>query len=225
MYSFPNLEPVCCPMSSSNCYFLTCIQISQEAGKAVWYSHLLKNFPQFIVICTVKGFGINNEAEIDGFLEFSCFFCDPTNVGSFISGYSAFCKFSLNLWKFSVHVLSKPGLGALCLTLPVWNEYSCAVVWGFFAEGGGNLLQYSCLGNSIGYSPWGRKESDTTEWLQFSLSILWHCPSFMLEWKLTFSNPMAAAEFSKFVGILSTALSQHHLLGHEIAQLEFLHLH
>ena len=81
------------------------------------------------------------------------------------------------------------------------------------------------LRSVIGYSPWGHKESDTTERLQFSLSILWHCPSFMLEWKLTFSNPMAAAEFSKFVGILSAALSQHHLLGHEIAQLEFRHLH
>ena len=64
-------------MSSSNCYFLTCIQISQEAGYVVWYSHLLKNFPQFIVIHTVKGFGIVNKAEIDVFLELSCFFDDP----------------------------------------------------------------------------------------------------------------------------------------------------
>ena len=64
MYSFLNLEPVCCSMSSSNCCFLTCIQISQEAGQVVWYSHLLENFPQFIVIHTVKGFGIVNKAEI-----------------------------------------------------------------------------------------------------------------------------------------------------------------
>ena len=73
-------------MSSSNCYFLTCIQISQEAGQVVWYSHLLKNFPQFIVIYTVKGFGIVNKTEIDVFLELSCFFHDPAYVGNLISG-------------------------------------------------------------------------------------------------------------------------------------------
>ena len=73
MYSFSYLEPVCCSTSSSNCCFLTCIQISQEAGQVVWYSHLLQNFPQFIVIHTVKGFGIVSKAEIDVFLELSCF--------------------------------------------------------------------------------------------------------------------------------------------------------
>ena len=66
MYSFPNLEPVCCFISSSNCCFLTCIQISQEAGQVVWYSHLWKNFPEFIVIHTVKGFGVVNKAELPG---------------------------------------------------------------------------------------------------------------------------------------------------------------
>ena len=71
MYSFPNLEPVCCSMSSSNCCFLICIQISQEAGQVVWYSHLFQNFPQFIVIHTVKGFGIVKKAEIDVSLAFS----------------------------------------------------------------------------------------------------------------------------------------------------------
>ena len=71
MYSFSYLEPVCCSMSSSNCCFLTCIQISQEAYQVVWYSHLFQNFPQFIVIHTVKGFGIVNKAEIDVFLELS----------------------------------------------------------------------------------------------------------------------------------------------------------
>ena len=80
MYSFPNLEPVCCFMSSSNCCFLTYKQVSQEAGKVVWYSHLFQNFPQFIVIHTVKGFDIVNKAEIDIFMELSCFFYDPTNV-------------------------------------------------------------------------------------------------------------------------------------------------
>ena len=78
MYSFPYLEPVCCSMSSSNCCFLTCKQVSQEAGKVVWYSHLLKNFPPFVVIYTVKVFGIINKAEVDIFLELSCFFDDPT---------------------------------------------------------------------------------------------------------------------------------------------------
>ena len=86
--SFPNLEPVCCSMSSSNCCFLTCIQISQEAGKVVWCSHLLKNFREFVVIHTVKGFGIASIAEVDTFLELSCFFCDPTDVGHLISVYT-----------------------------------------------------------------------------------------------------------------------------------------
>ena len=77
-------------MSSSNCCFLTYIQISQETGEVVWYSHLLKNFPQFVMIHTVKGFSIVNEAEVDVFLELSCFFCDPRVVGKLISGSSAF---------------------------------------------------------------------------------------------------------------------------------------
>ena len=76
----------------------------------VWYSHLLKNFPQFIVIHTVKGFGIVNKAEIDVFLELSCFFNDPADVGNLISGSSAFSKTNLNIWKFTVQVLLKPGL-------------------------------------------------------------------------------------------------------------------
>ena len=76
----------------------------------VWYSHLLKNFPQFVVIHTVKGFGIVNKAELEVCLEFSCFFNDPMDIGNLISGFSAFCKSSLNIWKFSVHVLLKPGL-------------------------------------------------------------------------------------------------------------------
>ena len=100
MYSFPDLEPVYCSMYSSNCCFLTCIQISQEAGQVFWYSYLLKNFPQFVVIYTVKGFDIINKAEIDVFLEFFCFFDDPMDIGNLISGSSAFSKSSLNTWKF-----------------------------------------------------------------------------------------------------------------------------
>ena len=105
MFSFPDLEPVCCSMSSSNCCFLTYIQISQEPGKVVWYYHLFKNFPQFVVIYTDKCFGLINKAEADVFLELSCFFDDPTDVGNLISGSSAFSKTSLNIWKFMVHIL------------------------------------------------------------------------------------------------------------------------
>ena len=76
----------------------------------VWYSHLLKNFPQFVVIYTVKSFSVINKAEVDAFLEFSCFFYDPAYAGSLISGFSAFSKSSLNIWKSSGHVLLKPGL-------------------------------------------------------------------------------------------------------------------
>ena len=97
-------------MSSSHCCFLTCIQISQEAGQVVWYSHLFQNFPQFIVIHTLKGFGTVNKAETDVFLELSCFFDDSVDVGNLLSDSSAFSKTSLNIWKFTVHVMLKSGL-------------------------------------------------------------------------------------------------------------------
>jgi len=86
------------------------MQISQEAGQVVWYSHLFQNFPQFIVIHTVKGFGIVNNAELNVFLELSCFFDDPADVGNLISGSSAFSRTSLNIWKFMIHILLKAGL-------------------------------------------------------------------------------------------------------------------
>ena len=86
------------------------MQVSQEAGREVWYSHLFQNFPQFIVIHRVKGFGIANRAEINIFLELSCFFDDPADTGNLISGFFAFPKTSLNIWKFTVHVLLKSGL-------------------------------------------------------------------------------------------------------------------
>ena len=95
-------------MSGPNCCFLTCIRFSQESGKVVWYSHLFKNFPQFVVIHTVKSFSIVNEADI--FLKFFCFSYYPTDAGNLISGSSAFSKSSLNIWKFLVHVLLKPRL-------------------------------------------------------------------------------------------------------------------
>ena len=88
--------------------YLTCLLRNLYAGQVVWYSHLLKNFPQFMVIYTVKGFGTVNKAEIDIFLELSCFFDDPADVGNLISGSSAFSKTSLNIWKFMVYVLLKP---------------------------------------------------------------------------------------------------------------------
>ena len=97
-------------MSGSDCCFLTCLQISQEAGQVIWYSHLFKDFPQFVVIHTVKDFCIVNKAEVDVFLELFCFFHDPEVVGNVISGSSAFSKSSLNIWKYTVHVLLKPGL-------------------------------------------------------------------------------------------------------------------
>ena len=133
MYSISYLEPVCCSMSSSNCCFLTCIQVSQEADQVVWYAHLFENFPWFIVIHTVQGFGIVNKAEIDVLLEFSCFFRDPADVGNLISGSSAFSKSSLNICKFTVHILLKPGLENFeHYFTSVWDECNCVVVWAFF---------------------------------------------------------------------------------------------
>ena len=120
-------------MSSFNCCFLTFIQISQEAGKVAWYSHLLKNFPQFVVIHIGKGFVIVNKVEIDVFREVSCFFDDPADVGNLISGSSAFSKTSLNIWKFTVHILLKPGLENFeHYFTSMWDECNCAVVWAFF---------------------------------------------------------------------------------------------
>ena len=172
-------------MSQSNCCYSACVQIFQEAGQVVLYAHLFKNFPQFVVIHTVKSFSVVTEAEVDVFLEFSCFFHDSLDVGNLISGSSAFSKTSLNIWKFTVHVLLKPGLENFeHYFTSVWDECNCAY-----------------------------------------LSILWHCLSLGLEWKLTFSSPVATAEFSKFADILSAVLSQHHLSGFEKAQLEFHHLH
>ena len=181
-----SLEPVYFSISSSNCCILTCIQISQEAGKVVWYSHIFKNFPQFVVIHTDKGFSIVNEAE-DVFLELACFFYDPTDVGNLISGSSAFSKSSLNILKFMVHKLLKPGLENFeHYFARVWDECNCVVVWAFFG-----------------------------------IAFLW-------DWKENWpfpESPVATAEFSKFAGILSAALSQYHLLGFEIAHLESHHFH
>ena len=126
---------------------------------------------QFVMIHTVKSFGTINNAEVDVFLELFYFFDDPADVGNLISGSSVFSKTSLNIWKFSVHILLKP-------CLENFEDYFAGMTWVELCS---------------------------------SLNILWHCLSLELGWKLTFSSPVATAEFSKFAGILSAALSQHHL--------------
>ena len=137
-------------MSSSNCCFLTCIQISQETGQVVWYSHLFQNFPQFIVIHTVKGFSIVNKAEIDIFLELSYFFNDPADVGNLISGSSAFSKTSLNIWSsrftycwsLAWRILSITLLGCEMSAIMQWFEHSLALP--FFGIGMKTDLFQSC---------------------------------------------------------------------------------
>ena len=146
----------------------------------VWYSCLLMNFPQFVLIYTVKGFGIIHKADV--FLEFFCFFCDPVDVGNLVSGSSIFYKSSLNIWKFTVHVLLKPDLWNFeHYFASVWNECNCVIIWTFFG-----------------------------------IAFLWdwneNCP---------FPVLFLLLSFPKFAGILSAALYRHHLLGFEIAQLEF----
>ena len=105
-----NFESVHCSMWNSNCGILVCIQVSQKTEKLVWHSHYFKNFPQFVSSYTIKAFSIVNEAEVDVFLELSCFCYDPINVGNLISVSSAFSKYSLYIWKFLVHALMKPSL-------------------------------------------------------------------------------------------------------------------
>ena len=115
------------------CCSLICIEIFQEAGKVVCYFHLFINFPLFVVIHTVKGFSIVNEAEVNVFLEFSCSSDDPVDVGNLISGSSAFSKFSLYIWNLSIHILLKHSLKDFEHYLSSkWNECNCAVVWTFF---------------------------------------------------------------------------------------------
>ena len=140
-------------MSSSIYCILTWIQISQEAGQVVWYSHLFQNFPRFVVIHTVRCFGIVNKAEVDVFLVFSCFFNESVDVDNLISGSSAFSKSSLNIWKFLVHILLKPHLENFeHYFAGMWDECNCAVVWAFFGIvlfgiGMKTDLFQSCLGN------------------------------------------------------------------------------
>ena len=125
-------DPVCCYMFGSNWRFLSCIQDSQEAGKVFWYSYLFESFPQFVVIHSVKGVSTVNETELD-VLEFSCSFNALTDVGNLIFGSSAFCKSSLQICKFLVHILLKASLEDFEHDLALMcNECNCAVVWTFF---------------------------------------------------------------------------------------------
>ena len=132
MFSVPDLEPVCCSMSSSNCCFLTCIQISQEAGKVVCIPISFRIFHSLLWSTQSKAFAVN-KAKVDVFLELSCIFNDPTDVGILTSGSSAFSKSSLNIWKFTVRVLLKPGLeNSEHHSASLWDECECVLVWIFF---------------------------------------------------------------------------------------------
>ena len=189
-----NIQPWCTPFPIWNQSVVPCPVLTAASWLAyrrikrqvrwVWYSQLLKNFLQFAVIHTVRGFGIVNNAEIYVFLELSCFFHDPAD-GNLISRFSAFFKTSLNIWKFTLHVLLKPGLEDFeHYFTRVWNECYCVVVWAVFG---------------IAFFRFGMKTD-----------------LFM---------PVVTDKFSKFADILGATLSQHHLSGFEIAQLEFYHFH
>ena len=183
MYSFPSVEPVHSFTLGSNCCFLTCIQISQEDGKVVWYSHLFKNFAQFVVIHTVKGFSSQWSRCFSGIL---LLFLWSTGVGNLISGSSAISKSNLNIWKFLVHILLKPSLENFEHEhYFARDECNCAVVWTFFG------IVFLWVWNE-----------------NWPFPVLWPL--------LSFPNLLAYWE---------PAVSQHHLLGFEIAQLEFHHLH
>ena len=186
-YSFSNLEAVCCSMSSSNCFFFTCIQISQQAGQVAWYSLLFKYFllffcdPHSQTLC----FGVVGKADIGVFLELCCFFHDPADAGNLISGCSVFSKYSLNIWKFMVHVLLNPALDNFeHYFTSLWDECNWAGTWASLA------FSFFGIGMKTDHFP-----------------VLWPL--------LSFAN-LLAYWVQHFHSII---------LGFEITQLEFYHLH
>ena len=189
-----NIQPWCTPFPIWNQSVVPCSVLTIASWPAyrflrrqVGWSGIPISFRifQFVVINTVKGFVVVNKAEVDVFQELSCFFNDPADVGNLISGFSAFSKSSLNIWKFTVHVRLKPGLENFeHYFTSVRDECNCVVVWAFCG-----------------------------------IAFLW-------DWNENWlSSPVGTAEFSKFAGILSAALSQHHLLGFEIAQPTYVSLY
>ena len=176
---FPIWNQSAVPLYGFNCCFLTCIQVSQEAGKVVWYFHVFKNVP--VVIYTVKDFGIVNKAEVDFFWNSLAF---------------SMVQQMLAIWCWVL----LPCLNPAWTSGSSWFMYYWSLAWRILS-----ITLLACEMSAI----------------VCCLNILWRCLSLGLEWKLTFSSPVATAEFSKFAGILSGALSQHHLLGFYIAQLEF----
>ena len=183
-------------MSSSNCCFLTCIQISNEACQVVWYSPLFQNFPQFIVIHIVNSFGIVNKAEVDVFLELSCIFYDLTDVGNLISGSSAFSKTSLNIGKFLVHILLKTILENFeHYFASMWDEGNCVVVWTFF----GIAFHWD----------WNENWPFLGLWLLWVFQICWHieCSTFTFSSFRTWNSSagILSPPLALFVMVLSKA--------------------
>ena len=161
----------------------------------VWYSHLLKSFPQFFVIHTVKVFGVINGAEVDVFLWFSCFFNDPTDVGNLISGSSAFSKSSLNIWNFSIHVLLKPDLENFeHYFASMWDECNCSVVWAFF-----------------GFAFLRDWNENWKEWKLFQ--SCGHCWVFQICWYIECST-LIASSFRIPLALFVVMLSKAHLTSH-----------
>ena len=166
-------------------------------GQVVWYYHLFQNFPQFILIHTIKDFGIVNKAEIDVFLELSCFFNDPANIGNLISGSSVFSKISLNSWKFKVHILLKPGLENVeHYFTSMWDECNCAVVWAFF--GIAFLKDWNENGPFPVLRPLLSFPNLLAYWVQHFHSIIFHrisCGGMSQQWADTGSGALGEADF------------------------------
>ena len=132
-YSFLNLEPISCSIQGSNYCFFTLTWISQEAGKMVWYSDLLKSFSEFVMIHIFKSFSVVDETEVDVFPEVPWFLYEPVNVGNLISGSSTFPKPNLDIWKFLVHIMLKSSIQNFKHELiSIGDECNCPVVWTFF---------------------------------------------------------------------------------------------